>query len=346
MTEQTGAVRFCLSLLLLTVAMSACSSTQTAGRSVGSPSDDPPVAADAPHAADSVGSAVTNTTPIGPSAIEDPLPSTAFNDRVVPRVATSAQEAASLFAEVQAGLRAEDQQSDVYGDLGHTEQLVIRQLVRNEEWIDPFRAALSAEDLALADLHLTARRELSLLHAHAGDPSPDIPAWTIIEPEPLETLVGHYKRAGEASGVDWRVLAGINLIETGMGRILGLSSGGAQGPMQFLPTTWAEVSEGGDINDPSDAIDGAARYLVQRGGLDDIRQGLFGYNNSDNYVNAVLAYAALLELDERAIRGFYNWEVYVGTAAGTLWLPVGYLSPEPTPAIEYAEENPWALTLG
>lgn len=346
MTEQTVAVRFYLSLLLLTVAMSACSSTETAGRSLGSPSDDAAAAAGAPRAAESVDNAVTNTAAIGPPAIEDPLPATAFNGRVVPRVATSGQEAASLFAEVQVGLRTDNQRADVYGDLGHTEQLVIRQLVRNEEWIDPFRAALSAEDLALADLHLTARRELSLLHASSGDPSPNIPAWTIIEPEPLETLVAHYKRAGEASGVDWRVLAGMNLIETGMGRIQGLSSGGPQGPMQFLPTTWDQVSEGGDINDPSDAIDGAARYLVQRGGLDDIRQGLFGYKNSDNYVTAVLAYAELLELDERAIRGFYNWEVYVGTAAGTLWLPVGYLSPEPTPAIEYAQENPWALTLG
>jgi len=333
-------MRFSLSLMLLTMVIAACSSNETVGRSLGTPSND------VPSAAEGGGDAVTNTAAIGRPAIEDPRPATAFNGRVVPRVATNAQEAAALFTEVQAGLRIDDQDPEVYGDLGHTEQLVIRQLGRNEDWIEPFRASLSAADLALADLHLTARRELNLLHASAGEPSPDIPAWTIIEPEPLETLVGHYKRAGEASGIDWRVLAGINLIETRMGRIRGLSSSGAQGPMQFLPTTWEEVSDGGDINDPSDAIDGAARYLVRRGALDDIRQGLFGYNNSDNYVNAVLAYAELLELDERTIRGFYNWEVYVGTAAGTLWLPVGYLSPEPTPAIEYARENPWALTLG
>ncbi len=33
----------------------------------------------------------------------------------------------------------------------------------------------------------------------------------------------------------WYYLAAINLIETRMGRIDGLSTAGAQGPMQFLP---------------------------------------------------------------------------------------------------------------
>ncbi|MFT7475763.1 MAG: hypothetical protein ACI81L_002704, partial [Verrucomicrobiales bacterium] len=192
----------------------------------------------------------------------------------------------------------------------------------------------------------TARRELGQLHSGGGPPIEDIPAWEIIPPEPLDELISHYKRAAGETGIEWPVLAGINLIETGMGRIDGLSSAGAQGPMQFLPTTWDEVSQGGDIDDPGDAIGGAARYLVQRGGLDDIRDGLWGYNNSDHYVNAVLAYARLVTLDERSLRGFYNWEIYVGTEAGTLWLPVGYRSEEPASAADYAAENPWALTLG
>lgn len=287
-----------------------------------------------------------NTAAIGRAAEVEPEVILAFNGRPVPDVAQSAAEAAALFSTVQEGLRADQDDPRAYADLGHTEQLVIRQLTRNDGWIDEFLGALSDEDRAIAELHLTARRELGLLHAGGGDPIDDIPAWTIIEPEPLETLVGHYQRAADATGIEWQVLAGINLIETGMGRIRGASSAGAQGPMQFLPSTWEEVAEGGDINDPGDAIDGAARYLVQRGGLEDIRAGLFGYNNSENYVNAVLAYADLLKLDERTLRGFYNWEIYVSTSAGTLWLPVGYLSPEPTPADEYALQNEWARTLG
>lgn len=294
---------------------------------------------------DETDDSVANTAAIGRPAETELEPLTAFNGRVVPEVASNGAQAAALFTEVRAGLRIDEEDPLVHADLGHTEQLVIRQLLRNEDWIEPFRAALSPEDLAIADLHITARRELSLLHG-GGEPPADIPAWTIIDPEPLDTLIEHYKRAGEATGIDWQVLAGMNLIETGMGRIRGLSSAGAQGPMQFLPSTWDEVSEGGDINDPGDAIDGAARYLVQRGGLEDIRAGLFGYNNSDNYVNAVLAYVEMVKLDENTLRGFYNWEVYVGTESGTLWLPVGYLSPEAVPASEYADVNPWALTLG
>ena len=115
--------------------------------------------------------------------------------------------------------------------------------------------------------------------------------------------------------------------------------------MQFLPSTWDEVSEGGDIDDPRDAINGAARYLVQRGGLEDIREGLYGYNNSENYVNAVLAYADLLRLEGRALRGLYNWEIYVGTDVGTLWLPVGFRADEPLDAVTYLQQNPWAESL-
>ena len=329
-------------ILVVVALVAACSSEPTASRSVGSPTNHD---AQAPQP--------TSTTDADPAVVDtaavveetEPEPPSAFNGRVVPRVATSAQVAASLFTEVHAGLRIDGQEPLVYADLGHTEQLVIRWLVRNSQAIDEFRSALSPHDLAMADLHLTARSELSQLHAGGNNPS-TIPAWTIIDPEPLDDLVTHYKRAGEATGIEWQVLAGMNLIETAMGRIGGLSTAGAQGPMQFLPTTWDEVSEGGDINDPGDAIDGAARYLVQRGGLDDIRAGLFGYNRSQNYVNAVLAYAELVKLDESSLLGFYNWEVYVGTEAGTLWLPVGYQSAEATPAIEYAQQSPWALTLG
>lgn len=331
-------------LLTVVTLLAACSSSEPASRSVGSPGDDDTLSVNE-SAEGPTPPSVPNTAAIGRPAEVAPEVIFAFNGRPVPQVATNAAEAAALFAETQAALRVDEDDPTAYADLGHTEQLIIRQLMRNEQWVDEFLGTLDEQDRAIAALHLTARRELGLLYTGA-DPIPDIPAWTIIEPEPLDVLIGHYKRAEEATGIDWQVLAGINLIETGMGRIRGESSAGAQGPMQFLPTTWEEVAEGGDINDPGDAIAGAARYLVQRGGLEDIRAGLFGYNNSENYVNAVLAYADLVTLDERTLRGFYNWEIYVGTDAGTLWLPVGYLSPEPTPAIEYAQQNPWALTLG
>jgi membrane-bound lytic murein transglycosylase B len=63
--------------------------------------------------------------------------------------------------------------------------------------------------------------------------------------------------------VPWYFLASINLVETRMGRIHGLSTAGAQGPMQFLPSTWAACCTG-DIEDAHDAIVGAATYLKMR----------------------------------------------------------------------------------
>ena len=53
----------------------------------------------------------------------------------------------------------------------------------------------------------------------------------------------------------------INLAETRMGRIVGVSSAGAVGPMQFLPATWESCCVG-DPTDAHDAILGAATYLA------------------------------------------------------------------------------------
>ena len=274
--------------------------------------------------------------------IEAAPPGTPPGGRAVPVAPTDAMHAAALFVETVQGLDDETRIDD-HPDLGHQQQVVVRSIGRRPEWSEAFLAALPADVAPIARLHLDARGALGRLHT--APPLEDIPAWEIIDPEPLDDLVASYQEAEAATGIDWRILAAINLIETGMGRIDGLSSAGAQGPMQFLPTTWEEVAEGGDIDDPHDAIQGAARYLVRRGGLDDIRAGLWGYNNSDDYVDAVLTYAELLTLDPSALRGIYHWEIYVGTEAGTLWLPVGFRAEAPTSAAAYAEENPWARTL-
>lgn len=268
----------------------------------------------------------------------------AFNGRVVPVSATNAAEAAELFTAVERALRVDGLSDQAYADLGHTEQLVIRTLIRNSDWIPEFLDAVPDDLRPFAELHITARQELGI---HVGDAvlGENVPPWEIIDPAPMDDLVGFYQSASAETGIDWEVLAGVNLVETVIGRIDGVSTAGAQGPMQFLPATWPEVSEGGDVHDPEDAIAGAARYLVQRGGLENINEGLWGYNNSYNYGNAVLAYAEMLRLDERAFRGIYNWEVYIGSVEGTLWLPVGFRTEERIPAIDYVTENPWARTL-
>jgi membrane-bound lytic murein transglycosylase B len=108
-----------------------------------------------------------------------------------------------------------------------------------------------------------------------------------------------------------------------MGRIRGLSSAGAKGPMQFLPSTWAEYGRG-DINSQHDSILAAARFLAANGGRRHIGGALFHYNPSRSYVRAVESYAHEMQRDQRAFYGYYNWQVFYRTTRGTFLLPLGY----------------------
>ena len=97
---------------------------------------------------------------------------------------------------------------------------------------------------------------------------------------------------------------------------------------------------GGDIRDARSSIQAAARYLVRRGGLRDIRRGLWGYNNSAEYGRAVLHYAALLQQDPAAFRGLYHWQIHYAAAGGDLWLPLGYSLDRPLPVATFLRRSP------
>ena len=66
--------------------------------------------------------------------------------------------------------------------------------------------------------------------------------------------VGPLPRSRGGSGVPWNYLAAIHLIETRFGSIEGTSTAGAQGPMQFLPSTFEAYGDGGDIHSLRDSI--------------------------------------------------------------------------------------------
>ena len=101
-------------------------------------------------------------------------------------------------------------------------------------------------------------------------------------------------------GLPWTVLAAIGQIESGDRANPGVSSAGALGPMQFLPSTWARwgitaFGEQGPPNifDPYDAVPAAARYLCAAGGSTaaGLPGAIFAYNHADWYVSEVLALA-------------------------------------------------------
>ncbi len=269
----------------------------------------------------------------------DPALPRAGDGRHYPLLPSEPGELAALLAALEQALRVPDTAADDLPELGHQQQVIYRVLSRQPALAERVRRDLPERWRPAFDLHLTARREFVAMHP--GRRSALLPAWRIIPPEPAADLLRYYREAEAATGIGWQVLAAVNLVETGMGRIDGVSVADAHGPMQFLPSTWAEPGIGkGDIRDPHDAIQAAARYLVRRGGLKDIRRALWGYNNSHHYVRAVLAYAALLEADPAAYTGLYNWEIHVATAAGDLWLPVGYDQSRPIPVAAYLRQVP------
>ena len=107
-----------------------------------------------------------------------------------------------------------------------------------------------------------------------------------------------YERASARYGLGVKgpaVLAAINKVETDFGRNTSTSSAGAQGWMQFIPSTWAaygvDANADGrrDPGDPWDAIFAAARYLRASGAPGDWRAAIFAYNHAEWYVRGVLA---------------------------------------------------------
>jgi hypothetical protein len=255
-----------------------------------------------------------------------------------PRLASDpVQVADDLVADEQA-LRDPSSSDDVLVAAARRQQVAYRELARHPEWNAIARPRIPASLLGVYDRNIDARLQLDPLVG--GDPKGTLPAWRIDPPAPADELLGYYREADTASGVGWNYLAAINMIETRFGRIVGLSSAGAHGPMQFLPSTFAAYADGGDILSPHDSIMAAGRYLAANGFADDHDRAILRYNHSDLYVRAVNDYAALLATDPAVFGGFYRWDVYYRSAAGDVLLPVGYVATSPIPVADYLAAHP------
>ncbi|MGH4022808.1 MAG: lytic murein transglycosylase [Pseudonocardiaceae bacterium] len=221
---------------------------------------------------------------------------------------------------------------------GWTAQIAYRALEQRPEWDATVLAGVPAPLHDAVVRNTTARRELGAMSDELGD---TLPPWRIVEPPPAGELRAIYGEAQRRFGVPWEVLAAVNLVETGTGRIVGLSVAGAQGPMQFMPATWARYGMAGDVWNTHDAIMGAANYLAANGAArGDLDNALYRYNNDPRYVRAVRHYAEVMRVDERAFLGYHAWPVYFRTRAGDILLPVGYESPRRIPVQEWLAGRP------
>ena len=220
----------------------------------------------------------------------------------------------------------------------HRQQAAYRALGRHPEWDPIVRPGIPPSLLEIYDRNVDARRHLTALSG--GGAKDTLPAWRIDPPAPADELLGSYREAEAAIGVGWNYLAAINFVETGLGRIVGVSSAGAQGPMQFLPSTFAKYGDGGDILSLHDSITAAGRFLADNGFAGDHDHAIFRYNNSSQYVSAVNDYAAALASDPAAFAGYYRWDTYYQTTAGDVLLPIGYAATEPIPVAGYLATHP------
>jgi hypothetical protein len=153
------------------------------------------------------------------------------------------------------------------------------------------------------------------LRTAGGVPTPQNPTYEFALPTPAPIgvpnffidsfqippfLLPIYQAAGIQYRVPWQVLAAINDIETDYGRNLSISSAGAEGWMQFLPSTWKrygmDVTGSGtaDPYNPVDAIFAAARYLNAAGASKNLAKAIFSYNHANWYVQSVLLRAKLI----------------------------------------------------
>jgi membrane-bound lytic murein transglycosylase B len=282
--------------------------------------------------------ATTGVTASAAAAVTTTLPATSTtlgNTAHIEETLTAEQVAAELTAVERAAASGDPA-------VGVRQQLLYRYLSGHADFDGAVLAGVG-DDVRPAVERIVRARQFSQQRAAANTnptpPSETLPAWTIVEPAPIGELLDDYQTAEATTGVNWYWLAAIHLQETRMGRIIGTSSAGAVGPMQFLPSTWRQCCTG-DPTVTRDAIIGAATYLAQHGAPGDMPTALHAYNPSDPYVMTVTAFAENLRDNPKLLDVYRQWQVFYGTTAGTVRLPIGYSQAEPVPAANYLAGHP------
>jgi soluble lytic murein transglycosylase-like protein len=165
------------------------------------------------------------------------------------------------------------------------------------------RGPLEASISALHSLYILAGiDQYYLVNVHFNHPYTDA--------APVSSLRSFYVEAQRRYGVDASYLASINYIESNFGRVNGPSSANAMGPMQFLPGTWANYGQGGNIMDPHDSILAAARYLAHYGAPYNMRIAIWHYNLDYDYVDAVESFARAYRSDPGWLDRMYYWNTF------------------------------------
>lgn len=306
-----------VAMLVATVALASCAAAAAGDTSPSSPAVTTPTG--------TTGSVTASTTSPTPTASPKPTTSPAAfaprpNVRIPTRGATLAAAAERATRSVRASVVAWLRDGDP--STWPPPRLLVLQTLYQQRIYRLLARRPALASAVLRALPTSIRREAeAIVRANAdvfAHATPVRPSFSIRTraPDPASDLLRYFRQAERRFGVPWWLLAAVNYTETKFGRVVSNSAAGAQGPMQFLPSTWAAYGLGGDIHDPHDAILGAANYLRANGAPDDIRGALYHYNPVDSYVDAVATYAAAIRRDSRLYYAMYCWQVYVLTTRG------------------------------
>lgn len=115
-------------------------------------------------------------------------------------------------------------------------------------------------------------------------------------------FITNYVSAQNKYGVPWEVIAAVHRVETHQSGDTAVTSyAGAQGPMQFMPSTFSAFAQDGNgdgtasIGSVDDAIYTAANYMASNGAANgNVVNALYRYNHDYGYVNYVLSIARSL----------------------------------------------------
>jgi hypothetical protein len=276
----------------------------------------------------------------GAAGLPDPVLASTLPGKP-PRAAADPHSLARQITAAENAVRDHATRPDLVAAAGRLAQLTYLTLVDHPEWDATVLAEVPGSLRDTIWRNAAAAREL---RAMATQLPATVPAWQIVEPLEASQLRTYYAEAQGRFGVPWFVLAAVHLVESRMGRIVGHSSADAQGPMQFLPSTWARYGLGGDVWNNRDAILGAANYLAANGAADGTDTGLdkalYRYNNDSRYVRAVRHYAGVMQANERAFFGYHAWQVYYRTTLGEVLLPTGYAAAHPMPVQKWLGNHP------
>ena len=285
-------------------------------------------------AATSIVDSVAVTTTASSATTVARSTSTAIATRIVENL--SAADVATALSEVELAAAHGD------GSAGPRQQLLYRYLSAHADFDDAVLANVAGDVRPSVERIVRARQfgqARQAANPTSSPPSSTLPAWSIVAPLSVDELLGDYHAAEDSTGIGWYWLAAINLQETRMGQIVGTSSAGAVGPMQFLPATWAHCCTG-DPAIAGDAIMGAAVYLTQNGGPADMQAALHAYNPSDTYVATVTAFAENMRDNPQLYNAYHEWQVFYSSSAGVIRLPVGYNQAQPIDAAAYLLGHP------